>query len=94
MITQGEYERFLNLRKLVFDKIRKSGLASGKSYEGSMSIFIEFPSFWDDEDLEKDAFSYGIRLFSYLIGPHRHYIWEGRSLTEALNKACKDIAGW
>lgn len=94
MITPGEYDRFLNLRKLVFDKIRKSGWENGKSYEGFMSIFIEFPDFWDDEDLQKDAFSYGIRLDSYLIGPGRHYIWEGCSLTEALNKAYKDIAGW
>lgn len=94
MITQGEYGRFLNIRKLVFEKIRKSDLASGKSYEGSMSIFIEFPNFWDDEGLQKDAFSYGILLDSYLIGPHGNCIWEGRSLTEALNKAYKDIAGW
>lgn len=94
MITPGEYERFLNLRKLVFDKIRESDLASGKSYEGTMSIFIEFPNFWDDEDLEKDAFSYGIRLYSYLIGPHRNCIWEGCSLAEALNKAYEDISGW
>lgn len=94
MITPAEYERFLSLRKLVFDKIRKSDLESGKSYEGFMSIFIEFPDFLDDEDLQKDAFSYGIRLDSYLIGPDRHYILEGCSLTEALNKAYKDIAGW
>lgn len=77
---------FYRLRQAVFaslDICYKQGDA-GKSYEGSFAIY--FPSY--------HANVWTITCDCSLLGPHRHYQWDGTSLMEAVKKAETDIKSW
>lgn len=88
-------ERFLKLRKRLFTAIDEALKEDcGKSYEGSFTINIEYPNYYEDENAEKPPAYIYILLDCYIIGPHRHYSWGGKTFDEALDKCEKDINEW
>ena len=88
-------ERFLKLRKRLFTAIDEALKEDcGKSYEGSFTINIKYPNYYEDENAEKPPAYFYILLDCYIIGPHRHYSWGGKTFDEALDKCEKDINEW
>lgn len=93
MITQSELNRFFKLRQTIFDKI-KAALQEDehcKSYEGAMRL--GFPNYFE-QDSEDSCMRCSVLLDCYVLGPVRHYEWYGRTFTEALDKAEKEIESW
>lgn len=91
-----EKERFLNLRKKLFEAIRRELEDDNgcKSYEGALEVTLCFPNYFDDEYCDECVVYYVIELHCYVIGPGRHYRWDGRSFDVALRKAERDIYSW
>ena len=88
-------EIFHRLREDLFTEIRKELEIDGhcKSYEGLFEIGVVYPNYFEEEagDAQK---VYVIELHCYIIGPHRHYSWQGNTLLEAMNKADEEIRSW
>ena len=61
---------------------------------GFFSINIEYPNYYEDENAEKPPVYIYILLDCYVIGPHRHYSWGGKTLDEALDECERDINEW
>jgi len=82
----ADVNRFLALREDLFKAIAHSLKHENhcKQYEGRMSM--QWPHYFNDE--------YSIFLDCYVVGPSRHYEWNGKDFTEALDKAEKDIRQW
>lgn len=78
--------RFLSLRSDLFKAIKYALEQDGhcKRYEGQMGM--HWPNYFDDD--------YAVNLDCYVVGPSRHYLWKGKSFTEALDKAETDIRQW
>ena len=88
-----EMDRFLALRERLFTaltEILTHGGGPGKSYDGEMSLKVEYPCGYDDDSRPR----YVIELDCYLIGPGRHYRWVSHLFDVALYKAEKDIDAW
>ena len=85
-------KRFETLRQKLYEYIEYSLEVDGhcKSYEGTFVIEYRFPSYFQRED---DP-TYNIHLSCYLIGPTRHYDWEGGTFGGALRAAEQDIYKW
>jgi hypothetical protein len=83
-------------RALVFSGIKRALEADGycKSYEGR--IVVAFPDYFHEhgEPDDRDPNAYSVDLHCYVLGPHRHYNWTGRTLGEALRKATRDVRRW
>jgi len=100
-MNQEEYERFMRLRKDLFDAIAKELQIDGhhKSYEGR--LYIRFPHYFEENcyaDWQYDNPDYrgiwGIHLDCYVLGPTRHYEWSGRTFCEALESAENEMQQW
>ena len=93
MITQSELDRFFKLRQAIFDKIKAALQEDShcKSYEGAM--LLGFPNYFE-QDSEDSCMRCSVLLNCYVLGPVRHYEWYGRTFTEALDKAEKEIDSW
>ena len=91
-----EKERFLTLRRKLFEAIRKElEIDCGcKSYEGTLEVTLCFPNYFEDEYCDEGVTYYVIELHCYVLGPNRHYRWDGRSFDVALRKAERDIYSW
>lgn len=90
-------EEFLKLRKRLLDALNKASEEyPGKSYEGEMAISYHYPGIYDfvEEGKENEPDCVAIVADFYLIGPHRHYTWEGRTLEEAVKQASENIDTW
>lgn len=93
------WARFIAVRAELFKAIAECLKEDGhcKSYEGA--LVVNLPNYFE-ETAAADHFgwhgrgAWTIELHCYLIGPNRHYRWEGRSFNEALTKAEKDIRSW
>lgn len=87
MITQSELSRFMEVRARLFQAIKEALAEDGhcKSYEGA--LWIKFPCYFEGD-------LWRIKLDCYVIGPSRHYEWEGQSFEESLTKAETDILWW
>jgi len=89
--------KFLKLRQFTFNAIERALKIDGhhKSYEGSFAIIRNFPNYFEDEN---DAYwvdhRWKIELDCYVLGPSRHYEWYGKTFTEALERAEKDLHKW
>ena len=95
LITNKEYNRFLQLREKLFKAIEKALEEDGhcKSYEGEFSIGINFPSYFEED--YTNIPTYEINLGLYLIAPNgRHHCWRGKTFAEALRKCEFDINDW
>ena len=93
-----EMQRFFALRKRLFDAIRETLEEDShcKSYEGAFEITQCFPNYFEHEygGAGNQAVFYVIELHCYVIGPYRHYRWDGRTFDEALGKAERQIGSW
>ena len=88
-------ERFFKLRKRLFEAIGKAlSEDCGKSYEGAFFIGQAFPNYYEDEEAKEQPFMWYIHLDCYIVGPYRHYDWDGKTLDEALDKCEEDINEW
>ena len=88
--------RFGALRRKVADMIR-SALAEDaycKSYEGSWEVATEYRDYFEDETASLPPKLYRLTLHCYVLGPARHYDWTGKTFSEALDKAEREIMGW
>lgn len=96
MVDKVDYERFQNLRRKVMDGIAKALKEDGycKSYEGAFEVTTCFPNYFDDETATSGAEFYAITLHCYVIGPSRHYEWNGKTFAQALDKAELEIESW
>ena len=93
-----DYKRFIALRLRVMSEIRKELERDNccKNYEGTFEIIVSYPNYFDREYDNKpdEPDFYIILLHCYVLGPGRHYSWEGSTLKNALDKAEKDINEW
>ena len=92
-MAENEKARFDALRKMVMDAIAED-CEWGKSYEGAFEWVVCYPDYWDDPEAKKGPDLYVLKLHCYLLGPARHYEWDGETRTEALDKAEKEIKSW
>ena len=85
-------ERFETLREKLFEFIEYSLKVDGhcKGYEGRFAIEYLFPDYFHRED---DP-TFNIKLDCYLIGPTRHYSWEGALFGDTLRRAEQAIYKW
>lgn len=88
-------KEFPELRKKLaacLQELLKDGY--GKSYEGTWEIVRRYRNVYDDEGGELPPIAYSIKLDCYLIGPTRHYEWNGKTLDEAFGKCKRDVEQW
>jgi hypothetical protein len=58
-------------------------------------VVVVFPNYFESRgDADCDPNAYGVELHCYVLGPHRHYKWNGSTLGEALRKATRDVKRW
>ena len=95
-MSREEQSRFKALRKAVMDAIAEELREDGhcKSYEGAFELIVGYPNFFEDEAATSGPDSCCIRLHCYVLGPSRHYDWIGKTFSEALDKAEKEVKSW
>lgn len=95
-MTKEERNRFAALRRKVEDYINKALEEDPchKSYEGAWELHVLYPGVFESEVSLAEPNSYEIVLHCYLIGPHSHYTWDGKTWADALDKCEKDIDCW
>ena len=97
MIDRDAMERFDRLRQRVMRAVEyELELNDGycKSYEGTFEVTMSFPEYFQDETGTKPPDFVSITLHCYVLGPHRHYTWEGPTFLDALRKAEAEIDSW
>ena len=64
-----------------------------KWYEGTFELLFLYPNYFDEKESGKtDNFdSVHIKLRCYVIGPHRHYDWYGKTIEDVVKKARKSL---
>ncbi len=92
----AEQEQFKVLRQRVADYIREylKHDCGHKSYEGTWETFASYPSYFEDETGTAEPDFCTITLHCYILGPHRHYKWDGGTWAEALEKCERDVGQW
>jgi len=95
-MTKAENLRFHALRKKVMDAVKEQLEYDGhcKSYEGAFEVTVCYPNYFEDENASQGPAYYVITLHCYVLGPHRHYDWHGKTFAEALRKAEDEINSW
>ena len=95
-MSDEEKDLFNQLRKQVADYIFEylKDDFGHKSYEGTWELLVSYPSYFEDENSIASPVFYRVTLHCYVLGPGRHYDWEGKSFLEALNKCKRDIDDW
>lgn len=95
-MNQLQRQRFNRLRKLVARGIEEALKVDGccKSYEGTWEMTISYPNYFEDETATAKPDFYRIALHCYVIGPARHYTWDGDSWDECLAKCELDVEMW
>ena len=94
-MTERDWQRFFKLRQRVFDAIEKivtdpEDDGHHKSYEGAMDVTFCFDNYFN-ADNTYDTELVKIELHCYLLINGRHEEWEGRTFSEALDKAEEGI---
>lgn len=95
-MNQQQRDRFARLRKMVAKEIERQ-LAIDclcKSYEGTWELTVSYPNYFEDEAATAKPDFYQIVLHCYVIGPHRHYDFSGKSWDECLEKCENAVASW
>lgn len=90
-------DKFETLRRDLFAYLAKCLAEDGhcKSYEGAFSIQHHLPNYFEETHNGGDAQSlWRIHLDCYLIGPTRHYDWDGDTFDNALEKCERDLREW
>jgi hypothetical protein len=89
LITQDELNRFAQLREDLFGVI--DGQEDADINDGRMSI--TFPDYWGETDPEHA--DWGIYIEHACLGiDHEEDYWWGKTFSEALDAAEKDIRAW
>ena len=88
--------RFDALRKKVMAAIEEQLACDShcKSYEGTFEWTTCYPNYFDDEKGIAGPNLYVLELHCYVLGPARHYRWTGKTRSEVLDKAEKEIGSW
>ena len=86
---------FNELRRDLFDEIRKRLEEDGlcKRYEGCFEVTVVYPNYFEEKSGENEPY-YVVTLDCYVVGPSRHYNWQGKTLLEAVQTAERDIRKW
>ena len=82
------------LRRGYIEALKEDGY--GKLSEAYMTIQEHYCTFWDYRE-GKDFFnpeSYLVTIYSYMLGPSRTHEFEGKTLSEALDKALDAVKEW
>ena len=89
-------QRFDELRKLVMREIEQCLEYDGhcKSYEGTFEWTTCYPNYFEDPEGTAAPNLYVLELHCYLLGPTRHYRWDGKTREEVLDKAEQEIKSW
>jgi hypothetical protein len=87
-------KRFYALRKRVMDAIAEEIENGCKSYEGAFEWTTCYPNYFEDENGVMNANHFVLTLHCYVLGPARHYDWHGKTMSEALDKAEKEISSF
>lgn len=87
---------FAQLRQQVANYIREylKEDFGHKSYEGTWEVLTSYPNYFEDETATAAPDFYRVTLHCYIIGPHRHYNWDGKTFGEAIRKCKRDIDQW
>lgn len=95
MVSAESMNKFYKLREDLFKQIDKALEEDGhhKSYEGTLEITCCYPNRFEENGENKPNY-WVIELHCYVIGPSRHYDWDGKTFEEALFKADKEIREW
>lgn len=95
-MTNKERKLFGQIRKQVAEFIRELLEEDDycKSYEGTWEVLASYPNYFEDKAATAAPNWYQITLHCYLIGPSRHYDWDGKTFLEALRKCKADIDIW
>lgn len=95
-MTPKEWERFSTLRKKIAKEIEFQLKIDDycKSYEGTWELLVSYPNYFEDETATAKPDFYRISLHCYVIGPHRHYDWDGKSWDEVLTKCERQVSEW
>jgi hypothetical protein len=88
--------RFDALRQRVMQAIKKELETDGhcKSYEGTFEWTTCYPNYFDDPNGKAAPCFYVLELHCYVLGPARHYRWDGKTRAEVLDKAEEEINSW
>ena len=91
-------ERLFSLRERLYKMISDyfaSGEGHCKSYEGHFVISADYGDYFDDNNAEdKNPKSVVIHVDVYVVGPHRHYDFAGKTFAEALDKLEAALDEW
>ena len=90
-------QHFLSLRRRLFRLIREQLREDPccKSYEGSIEVSLEYPNYFEDNGAEETRPSRCcIIVHCYVLGPFRHYKFEGNTMRIALDKLEAQIKDW
>ena len=95
-MNREEHRQFQSVRQKVAAYIREylKEDCGHKSYEGTWELLESYPSYFEDETATSRPDFYRITLHCYVLGPDRHYNWDGRTWAEAFKKCERDIAQW
>ncbi len=95
-MADKEKARFDALRKMVMEAIGEQLEEDPgcKSYEGTFEWTVCYPNYFEDPEATQGPELYVLTLHCYVLGPHRHYDWRGKTKAEALGKAEKEIKSW
>ena len=96
-LKQSNLTRFQNCRARLFRAIKAALEEDGicKSYEGSIEVIMEYPDYFEDENAKMVKPScYVIRVHCYVVGPHRHHDFPGKTWGEAVNAFEKALDEW
>lgn len=89
------YKKFIALRRMVLDAIDKIDMSYGhKSYESTFELNLIYPSYFEERNGQDEPDFCEIVLHCYVLGPHRHYRWRGKTIEEAVNKCEHDVKSW
>jgi hypothetical protein len=94
-----------DFRQLAFSGIKRALEIDGacKSYEGAVELHVGLPNYFKEttgEDWGLAAFfggaahNYKLTLHCYVLGPARHYDWEGSDVQDVFARATADVRTW
>lgn len=93
--TIDQQRKIHELRTLLFSGIEKSLKKDGhhKSYEGAVTLSIKYPNYFED-DASGNGYQYVLTIDCYVLGPRRHYTWEGTNLDKVIDEAIYCVKQW
>ena len=83
----GNRERFDKCRERLWKLLANVDFSDGcKSYEGTIRVELEYPNYFESPDDLPKPDGASIHLDCYVLGPNRHYDFDGVSMSDALTR--------